>query len=101
ALSGAAVVRDLALNRRTARDAATPVAACGRQLADDAGESVSAAELGARIAAGAADVVDVRTGAEYRALRVRGARHVPLDTLTTEAVAAGRPAGSEGPAYLV
>jgi rhodanese-related sulfurtransferase len=109
-LSGAASVRDLALNRRTPpKPAAGPVTACGAQPAGTCGaapagsdaETISPDELGARVAAGTADVVDVRTGAEFRSQHLKGARHVALEALTADAVRAGRPAGATGPTVLV
>ncbi len=105
-LSGGASVRDLALNRKTPPAPATkaPVTACGAAAdacATDDGETIAAADLAARISAGTADVLDVRTGAEFRALRVRGSRNVPLDAVTAEAARAGRPAAATGPTYLL
>jgi NADPH-dependent 2,4-dienoyl-CoA reductase/sulfur reductase-like enzyme/rhodanese-related sulfurtransferase len=105
-LSGGASVRDLALNRKTPPVAETkaPVTACGAAAAactTEDGDSIAAADLAARIAAGTADVLDVRTGAEFRALRVRGSRNVPLDAVTADAARAGRPAGATGPTYLL
>jgi rhodanese-related sulfurtransferase len=64
-------------------------------------DELSPAQFGDLLARGGADVVDVRTGAEYRACRVRGARHAPLDSLDPDAVRRGRPAGAQGPTYLL
>lgn len=105
-LSGGASVRDLALNRVTppAAAAAEPVTACGAAAAactGDTGETIDAAGLAERIASGAADVLDVRTGAEFRALRIKGSRNLPLDAVSAEAVRSGRPAGVTGPTYLL
>lgn len=121
-LSGAASVRDLAMNRKTPatpqppaagpaapQTCAAPVTACGAQpCGQDApaspaqeGENITPADLRAQLSAGPLHLVDVRTGAEYRSQRVRGAAHIPLDTLTPEAVAASRPAGAAGPACIL
>lgn len=111
-LSGGASVRDLALNRRTppVTAPAAAVTACGAAPTSpcasagdpsDGATTVGAAELAAQIAAGTADVLDVRTGAEFRAMRVRGSRNVPLDAVSAEAARAGRPAAAAGPTYVV
>jgi rhodanese-related sulfurtransferase len=78
----------------------TAAAACPGDAPPSENE-ISPADLAKRIAAGAADLVDVRTGAEYRAVRVRGTRHAPLDALDPDAVKAGRPATVQGPIYLL
>jgi len=110
-LSGGASVRDLALNRRTPQvtSPAAAVTACGAAPAACAssGEAaggegtIDAAGLAERVAAGTTDVLDVRTGAEFRAMRLRGSRNVPLDAVTAEAARAGRPAAATGPTYIV
>lgn len=110
-LSGGATVRDHARNRRTpsAAVAALAAAPCGSSAASVCGGASSAvgaseievAELAARLATGPVDLVDVRTGAEFRAMRVRGARHVPLDSLTVDAVRNGKPATASGPVLLL
>ena len=110
-LSGGASVRDHARNRRTPSPATAALAAapCGSNAVSacaSAGSGADAkdldvAELAARLATGSVDLVDVRTGAEYRTIRVRGARHVPLDALTAAAVRAGRPSGASGPVLLL
>jgi len=64
-------------------------------------DSISPADLASRLAVGPLDLVDVRTGAEFRAERVRGARHVPLDSLDPRTVAAGRASDARGPTYLL
>jgi rhodanese-related sulfurtransferase len=64
-------------------------------------DTIAPADLAARLAAGPLDLVDVRTGAEYRAQRVRGARHVPLDSLDPRKVAEGRAPDARGPTYLL
>ncbi|MCE9636350.1 MAG: FAD-dependent oxidoreductase [Planctomycetes bacterium] len=110
-LSGAATVRDLALNRSTPTATALPgaVTACGATVsacgATDAGQriegdGISAADLGSHID-GPLDLVDVRTGAEFRAAHVRGARHVSLEAVTPEIVRAGRPVAAHGPTFLL
>lgn len=122
-LSGGATVRDLTLRRPAvvASTAAAPsVSACGAMAAARApsgacgaaapqasaavaeidGE-ITAEVLGTHIAARTVDLIDVRTGAEFRALRVKRARHVPLDRLDAAAVRATRPAGAAGPVYVL
>jgi NADPH-dependent 2,4-dienoyl-CoA reductase/sulfur reductase-like enzyme/rhodanese-related sulfurtransferase len=79
-LSGGASVRDLALNRRTPPAPATSTCAAAAPTSDE----IAPAELAMRLDAGV-DVLDVRTPAEFRAVRVRGARNVPLDALTPDA----------------
>jgi rhodanese-related sulfurtransferase len=76
---------------------------CGGSSSDApaAGTEMSPREVAAVLGGGTADLVDVRTGAEFRASHVRGARHVSLDTLTPETVRAGRAPGSTGPVLLV
>jgi NADPH-dependent 2,4-dienoyl-CoA reductase/sulfur reductase-like enzyme/rhodanese-related sulfurtransferase len=102
-LSGGAVVRDLLL-RRSPAPASTAVSApcaaptCG---SEPAGPGVAPLELAQRLASGQADVVDVRTGAEFRASHVRGSRHVPLDDFDVARVLAGRRADADGPTLLV
>ena len=114
-LSGAASVRDLAMNRQTPAAqapaacgvAAAPVAACGAQPSaaspnhSNQSGSLTPADLGAKLAAGAVHLIDVRTGAEFRQQRVQGAQHIPLDTLTPEAVNASRPANATGPVCIL
>ena len=73
---------------------------CGAAATSDA-DTIAAADLGARAASGSIDLVDVRTGAEFRGERVRGARHIPLDRLTADLVRADRPVGAQGPTYLL
>jgi rhodanese-related sulfurtransferase len=48
----------------------------------------------------AADLLDVRTPAEYQAVHAEGARLVPLQTLTYDAAIAERPAPAE-PLYVI
>ena len=50
-------------------------------------------ETKARIDAGEASVIDVRTPAEFRAVHAEGATPVPLDRFDPAAVVAGAPAG--------
>jgi len=92
-LSGGAAVRDFALNPIPEPTDATPT--------DAVADVVTAARFGELLAKGDVDVVDVRTGAEHRACRVRGARHVPLESVSAESVAHGRPADAAGPTYLL
>ena len=54
-----------------------------------------------RAAGKAADLVDVRTPAEYAALHAPGARLVPLDQLDPAAVVAARGGLADQPIYLV
>lgn len=113
-LSGAASVRDLAMNRATPKEqaaqacGAAPVAPCGAQGSPcalpgvgPADETISPADLGAHLEAGRAHLVDVRTGAEFRSIRVKGAKHVPLDAFSAEAVAASRSPQAQGPCFLL
>jgi NADPH-dependent 2,4-dienoyl-CoA reductase/sulfur reductase-like enzyme/rhodanese-related sulfurtransferase len=93
-LSGGASVRDLALNRRTpptSVPAATPTAA----------DEIPAPQFASLLATKDVDVLDVRTGAEFRAAHLPVARHAPLDALDAEDVKAGRAATSRGPTYVV
>jgi rhodanese-related sulfurtransferase len=48
-----------------------------------------------------ADLIDVRTPAEYREIHVRGAHLIPLTHLSVEAVRDSRPSDAEGPTYVV
>ncbi|MEM8783908.1 MAG: rhodanese family protein [Planctomycetota bacterium] len=48
-----------------------------------------------------ADLIDVRTPAEFRAVHVRGARLAPLDQLDPGQVAASRPADATGPTLIL
>ncbi len=107
-LSGAASVRDLALNRQTpASAAACPATPCGATPcappapAREDAPVITAAELGARLATGTPYLLDVRSGAEFRQQRVQGAVHVPLDALTPQAVQAARPAHASGPVCIL
>lgn len=47
------------------------------------------------------DLIDVRTPVEYRGVHVRGARLMPLDQLASQAVRFSRPAGAQGPVYVL
>jgi rhodanese-related sulfurtransferase len=47
------------------------------------------------------DLVDVRTGLEFRALHAQDARWVPLGKLTPESVMAGRRGSADQPLYLI
>ncbi len=48
-----------------------------------------------------ADLIDVRTPAEFREVHVRGARLIPLDQLTEQQVRATRPAHATGPTLVL
>lgn len=105
-LSGAAVVRDFAMNRRTPPSADSgacgAIAPCGASVPAAAQDDETTPEsLASLLSGGACDVIDVRTGAEYRAGRVRGARHVPLDALSPDVVRTGRAAAASGPTYVL
>ncbi len=113
-LSGAASVRDLIFNRETsaapasASCASTPVSACGAQPCGQAatlppleGENITPADLGAHLSTGHLHLVDVRTPAEYRAQRVKGAINIPLDTVTPQTIQASRPANAAGPVCIL
>ena len=54
-----------------------------------------------RAAGKAADVIDVRTPAEYRAMHVPYARNVPLDRLDAQAILQSRQAGADEPLYVI
>jgi len=55
-----------------------------------------------RMAAGEpVDVIDVRSPREYQAAHVPGARLLPLNTLTREAVQNGRSSHGDSPVYLI
>lgn len=65
-------------------------------------KTVSAQEFVQRLGNGhAADVIDVRTPAEYRAAHVAAARSVPLDQLDAQAVLADRSGEAAGPTYVL
>lgn len=48
-----------------------------------------------------ADLIDVRTPAEFRSVHVDGARSMPLDSLDVRAVAESRPANAIGPTLVL
>lgn len=50
---------------------------------------------------GAIDLIDVRTPTEYARGHAQGARSIPLEELTSTAVAATRPADATGPTYVI
>jgi len=61
-------------------------------------QSVSVHELARR---DGADVIDVRTPAEYREVHAEVARNVPLESLDPHAVMTHRQAGSDQPLYVI
>ncbi len=69
--------------------------------APNAVDAVSPSAFAERLAAGGADVVDVRTGAEFRGHHVHGARHCPLDAIDADVVRRGRAPDARGPTHLL
>jgi rhodanese-related sulfurtransferase len=49
----------------------------------------------------AIDLIDVRTAQEYQNVHAEGARLIPLDQLTPDAVRAGRPSSDDRPIYVI
>lgn len=92
-LSGAALIRDLALNRPTSLRSDTPAAACGSvkacgapgTLAPDAHDDLHPRNV-LEAAQGGALLLDVRSPAEFRSGRVQGAVNLPLERVTPAAV---------------
>jgi rhodanese-related sulfurtransferase len=95
-LSGAAFVRDLAQNRpqvaatTPSAPAVTatpcgPVAACGAPMPDGLGDDATPSDV-ANAAAHSALLLDVRSPAEFRGGRVRGAVNLPLERVEAGAV---------------
>jgi len=92
-LSGAALIRDLAVNRPTSLRSESPAAACGTVKAcgapgtlakDDHDEMHPRNVLEA--AQGGALLLDVRSPAEFRSGRVQGAVNLPLERVTSSTV---------------
>ncbi|WP_165253364.1 rhodanese-like domain-containing protein [Paludisphaera soli] len=54
-----------------------------------------------RRAGRAAELIDVRTPAEYREVHAEAARSIPLDRLDPQAVMAGREGPDAGPLYVI
>lgn len=104
-VSGAAYVRDLALRRPS--EIAAPAASCGSVKACGApGATIKAGEdelhpinVMAEASSGAL-LLDVRSPAEFRSGRVRGAVNLPLENVTPDAVRA-LAGGSSSPVLLL
>ena len=65
-------------------------------------QTIDPVELHAKVCQGhGVDLVDVRTVEEFMEARARGARSLPLHGLTPEALHRSRPAGVDGPVYLI
>ena len=92
-LSGAALIRDLALNRPTSLKSESPAAACGTvkacgapgTLAVDGHDEFHPRNV-LEAAQGGALLLDVRSPAEFRSGRVQGAVNLPLERVTPSAV---------------
>ena len=63
--------------------------------------TISVLELAEREAQGNVDIIDVRTPVEYREVRARNARNVPLDSLDPHAVMQERNGTAGDPLYVM
>ena len=64
-------------------------------------KTISAQQLSERLASGQADLIDVRTPAEYREVHIQGARNVPLDSLDPGSVMESRNGRRDQPLYVM
>jgi rhodanese-related sulfurtransferase len=63
-------------------------------------QTISPQELSDLLSRGKAELIDVRTPAEYREVHIEGARNVPLDRLQPDSLMAARNGQSDQPLYL-
>lgn len=63
-------------------------------------QTISPQELSDLLSQGKAELIDVRTPAEYREVHIEGARNVPLDRLQPDSLMAARNGQSDQPLYL-
>jgi rhodanese-related sulfurtransferase len=63
-------------------------------------QTISPQELSDLLSQGKAELIDVRTPAEYREVHIDGARNVPLDRLQPDSLMAERNGQSDQPLYV-
>ncbi len=63
-------------------------------------QTISPKELSDLLSQGKAELIDVRTPAEYREVHIEGARNVPLDRLQPDSLMAGRNGNGDHPLYV-